>query len=92
MWDPAVHSYAIHDLATGKHLGSFYADWYPRENKRGGAWMDALLTGNSAETRPPSSWLNLRQSDSTGGREACVVDPSRSRAIFHEFGHCYITC
>jgi len=45
VWNPEVRRYAIHDSPSGKFLGSFYADWYPRENKRGGAWMDALITG-----------------------------------------------
>ena len=48
-WDPEVRCYAIHDRVTGQYLGSFYADWYPRENKRGGAWMDTLITGNPVE-------------------------------------------
>src|SRR5487761_2155740 len=36
-WDAAVKTYKMADS------GSFYTDWYPRENKRGGAWMDSLL-------------------------------------------------
>ena len=40
VWDPAVHYYNVRD-EDGVFLGGFYADWYPRENKRGGAWMDA---------------------------------------------------
>ena len=40
-WDPAVKYYRVEDAASGKLLGGFYTDWFPRENKRGGAWMDS---------------------------------------------------
>ena len=44
VWNPAVHYFEVRD-ADGSLLGSFYADLYPREDKRGGAWADGLITG-----------------------------------------------
>ena len=52
---PQVHYYNVHD-EDGVFLGGFYADWYPRENKRGGAWMDGLITGGPAPTASARTW------------------------------------
>ena len=54
-WDPAVKYYRVEDARSGKLLGGFYADWFPRENKRGGAWMDSLDNRQSGR-RSSRTW------------------------------------
>ena len=44
IWDHKLNCLPIID-GDGRLLGAFFADWYPRENKRGGAWMNGLITG-----------------------------------------------
>lgn len=85
-WDSAVKYYRIEDAASGKLLGGFYADWFPRENKRGGAWMDSLITGNPDENKSHVGVI-------CGNLTPPVADlPSllthrEVETIFHEFGH-----
>ena len=85
-WDPQVRSHAIHDAPSGQYLGSFYSDWFPRENKRGGAWMDALLTGNPAENRPHLGLICGNLTPPVDGKPALLTH-REAETIFHEFGH-----
>ncbi len=86
-WDPQVCYYNVHDEA-GKFIGGFYADWYPRENKRGGAWMDALITGGPSETgfQPHLGLICGNLSQPIGGKPALLTHRD-VETIFHEFGH-----
>jgi oligopeptidase A len=85
-WDAAVRSYGVFDSASGQHLGSFYTDWYPRENKRGGAWMDALLTGDPAKNKPHLGFICGNLTPPVEGKPALLTH-REAETIFHEFGH-----
>ena len=100
-WDAQVKYYEIYDesSASGSRLvGAFYADWFPRENKRGGAWMDAFITGNArGEGQGP-----LDQEPHLGLICGNLTPPTQDRpsllthrevqTIFHEFGHLLHHC
>jgi oligopeptidase A len=85
-WDEAVKYFRVEDGSNGTLLGGFYTDWFPRENKRGGAWMDSLFTGNPAAGQPHVGLICGNLTPPVAGKPSLLTH-REVETIFHEFGH-----
>jgi oligopeptidase A len=92
-WDPAVRYFEIRDARSGELLGAFYTDFYPRENKRGGAWMDFLITGGPGPGghEPHLGLIAGNLTPPVGDRPALLTH-EEVETLFHEFGHLLHHC
>lgn len=82
-WRDDVRYFSVFDI-DGQHLGGFYADLFPHDNKRGGAWMNALLTGGNGQ---PHVGLICSNITKPLGQSQPLLTHDEVETLFHEFGH-----
>jgi oligopeptidase A len=87
-WEKDVTPYAIHEAETERLLGYFYADLFPRENKRGGAWMNSFITHIPADgDEMPHVGLIAGNFTPPDGERPSLLTHDEVTTLFHEFGH-----
>ena len=87
VWHPDVKYYDIRD-ADGALLAGFYADWFPRETKRGGAWMGSFLTGKTVDgVRHPHIGVMCGNVTPPLNDRPALLSHRDVETVFHEFGH-----
>lgn len=82
-WHPSVELYEVCD-ENGTLIGLFYTDFYPRESKRAGAWMNLLSPADNGV--PALGVIAGNMSEPVDGRPA-LLSHDEVETLFHEFGH-----
>jgi len=87
VWHSDVKFYTISDQ-HGQCVGQFYLDLYARASKRGGAWMDDVITRRKTAQgiQTPVAYLNCNFSGPVGGKPALFTH-DEVNTLFHETGH-----
>jgi peptidyl-dipeptidase Dcp len=85
VWQPEVRVFEVYDVG-GKPLALFYCDYYKRDNKNGGAWMDSFvdqsrLLGNLAVV------YNVANLPKPAPGQPALISFDDVTTMFHEFGH-----
>lgn len=93
VWHPSVRCYRLVD-ASGRELGGFYVDLFPRESKRGGAWMSSFVTGGPTEAGRFEPHLGLFCANVTPpvAGDPALLTHQEVETLFHEFGHLMHHC
>jgi len=80
-----VEVYEVFD-ADGTSLALFYADYFAREGKRGGAWMSSFVTQSHLLGTKPVV-VNVMNIPKAPEGEPTLISYDHTTTIFHEIGH-----
>ena len=85
VYQPDVRVFEVTD-ADGKPLALFYADYFKRDNKSGGAWMDNFV-GQSKLLGTKPVIYNVANFTKPAAGQPALLSFDDVTTMFHEFGH-----
>lgn len=88
IYHPDVRTYEVIEEKTGRFIGLFYSDYFPRPSKSGGAWSNSFIeqgTFMGQEQRPHVCIVcNFTKPTAT---TPSLLTLDEVLTLFHEFGH-----
>lgn len=85
VYHPDVRVFDVMDR-DGSQIGLFYADYFKRDTKRGGAWMSSFVDQSKLLHEQPVIVNNLNIPRPAGG-EPALISFDNVTTLFHEMGH-----
>jgi peptidyl-dipeptidase Dcp len=85
VYQPDVRVFEVFD-ANGKSLALFYADYFQRANKDGGAWQDSFVDQSSLLGTQPVV-INVTNFTKPAAGQPVLLSFDDVTTMFHEFGH-----
>lgn len=89
VWHEDVRYFTLHRAGVEQPIAALYADFYAREGKRGGAWMDVCRVRQQGAQGPvtPVAYLVTNFAPPVGEAPA-TISHGDMVTLFHEMGHC----
>ena len=87
VYHPDVKVYEVVD-ADGSHLALFYADFFPRESKRSGAWMTSFRDQKIVDGTEQRPFISLVTNFTKPTQDTpSLITHDEFITLLHEFGH-----
>ncbi len=85
VYHPDVRVFDVFE-EDGSQIGLFYADFFARDSKRGGAWMSSYVTQSHLLDKKPVI-VNVLNIPKPAEGEPALISFSNATTMFHEMGH-----
>ena len=85
-WHPDQQVFEVKE-ANGSHLAILYLDYFARESKRGGAWMNALRQQSNVDEFVTPVVTNNFNFPAPAEGSPSLLSLGNAETFFHEFGH-----
>lgn len=84
-WHPDARIFEVSN-EDGSPVGLYIGDFYTRDSKRGGAWMNPLISQSTLLETPTVVCNNMNVAKPAAG-EPTLLSFDEVNTLFHEFGH-----